>query len=61
LKKDCTLADVPVVFLTTHASQHRVAEAFQCGVDEYMTKPFREPELSARVISLLRRSNRRAG
>ena len=60
LRRDGKHCGLPLIFLTTHASQRRVTEAYQCGVDEYMTKPFREPELSARVISLLRRAHRRA-
>jgi CheY-like chemotaxis protein len=60
LRRDNELNGLPLVFLTTHASLCRVAEAYQCGVDEYMTKPFREPELSARVIGLLRRAHQRA-
>ncbi len=60
LRKDTRHAGLPLVFLTTHQSQRRVMEAFECGADEYMTKPFREPELSARVISVLRRAHQRA-
>jgi CheY-like chemotaxis protein len=61
LRGDDRLSGLPLVFLTTHASQRQVMEAYQCGVDEYMTKPFRQPELSARVIGLLRRAHKRAG
>lgn len=60
LRCDDQRACLPLVFLTTHASQRRVVEAFECGVDEYVTKPFRQPELSARVIGVLRRSHARA-
>jgi CheY-like chemotaxis protein len=60
LRCDAKRACLPLIFLTTHASQTRVVEAFECGVDEYVTKPFRQPELSARVIGVLRRSHARA-
>jgi DNA-binding response OmpR family regulator len=60
LRCDQQRSCVPVVFLTTHASQTRVVEAYECGVDEYVTKPFRQPELSARVIGVLRRAHARA-
>ncbi len=61
LRNDPRLSGLPLIFLTTHASEGRVTEAYRCGVDEYMTKPFRQPELSARVFGLLRRAHRRAG
>jgi CheY-like chemotaxis protein len=57
---DPRLGGLPLVFLTTHTSRRRVIEAFECGVNEYVTKPFREPELSARVIGVLRRAHSRA-
>jgi two-component system phosphate regulon response regulator PhoB len=35
-----------------------MAEAFACGADDYVVKPFRAPELGARIFSLLRRAGR---
>ncbi|HEX2732497.1 MAG TPA: response regulator transcription factor [Polyangiaceae bacterium] len=60
LKLDGCHGCLPLIFLTTHSSQRRVVEAFECGVDEYVTKPFRQHELSARVIGVLRRAHARA-
>ena len=47
---------MPILFLTAHASSHDVEEAFASGADDYVVKPFRAPELGARIFSLLRRS-----
>jgi two-component system phosphate regulon response regulator PhoB len=47
---------LPVLFLTANSSPVDVAEAFSSGADDYVTKPFRAPELGARIIGLLRRS-----
>jgi two-component system phosphate regulon response regulator PhoB len=48
---------LPVLFLTAHCSPDDVAEAFSAGADDFVGKPFRAPELGARIIGLLRRSN----
>ena len=47
---------VPVLFLTAHASSRDVVEAFASGADDYVVKPFRAPELGARIFGLLRRA-----
>jgi two-component system phosphate regulon response regulator PhoB len=49
---------MPVLFLTAHASSRDVVEAFASGADDYVTKPFRAPELGARIFGLLRRARR---
>lgn len=46
----------PVLFLTANACSTDMVEAFACGADDYLVKPFRAPELSARIFSLLRRA-----
>jgi two-component system phosphate regulon response regulator PhoB len=56
LRKDETLAPTPVLFLTAHASSQDVVDAFASGADDYVAKPFRAPELGARVFGLLRRA-----
>jgi two-component system phosphate regulon response regulator PhoB len=56
LRRELTLARLPVLFLTAHASSHDVEEAFTAGADDFVSKPFRAPELGARIIGLLRRS-----
>lgn len=59
IRRDRRLGELPVVFLSTHSSAERVQRAFESGADDYVTKPFREAELSARMACLLRRSRQR--
>jgi two-component system, OmpR family, phosphate regulon response regulator PhoB len=56
IRREPTLAQLPVLFLTANASSQDMVEAFASGGDDYVVKPFRAPELGARIFSLLRRS-----
>jgi CheY-like chemotaxis protein len=56
IRRDPVLSTLPVLFLTAHASSRDVVEAFESGADDFVVKPFRGPELSARIVSLLRRA-----
>jgi two-component system phosphate regulon response regulator PhoB len=58
VRQDRALATLPVLFLTANAASRDMAEAFACGADDYVVKPFRAPELGARIFSLLRRAGR---
>jgi CheY-like chemotaxis protein len=49
-------ARLPILFLSTYSDSERVVQAFESGADDYVTKPFRALELSARVMGLLRRA-----
>jgi two-component system phosphate regulon response regulator PhoB len=49
-------AALPVLFLTANTSSSDLVEAFACGADDYVVKPFRAAELGARIFSLLRRA-----
>ncbi|HET6497189.1 MAG TPA: response regulator [Thermoleophilia bacterium] len=51
--------DVPVLMLTSRASEDDVMAGFDLGVDDYLTKPFMVGELRARVRTLLARRDRR--
>jgi two-component system phosphate regulon response regulator PhoB len=55
IRREPQLAWLPVLFLTANTSQKDLVEAFASGADDYMLKPFRAPELGARIFSLLRR------
>lgn len=61
IRRDPALGLLPVLFLTANASSQDMVEAFACGGDDYVVKPFRAPELGARIFSLLRRSRMTAG
>jgi DNA-binding response OmpR family regulator len=45
----------PVMFLTSFDAESRVVSALGAGADDYLVKPFRAGELSARIQTLLRR------
>lgn len=52
--------NVPVLVLSARSLSEDRAQAFDCGTDQYMAKPFALPELLSRVRNLVgrRRSNR---
>jgi two-component system OmpR family response regulator len=49
---------VPILVLSARMLSEDKAYAFDCGTDQYMTKPFNLPELLSRVRNLLERRNR---
>lgn len=40
---------IPIIFLTASQEEHHLLEAFEMGASDYVTKPFRKPELITRV------------
>lgn len=49
LRADLKTAHIPIIMLSaSHETQHKV-RAFECGVDDYLTKPFSLEELLARI------------
>ena len=49
LKKDDNYAEIPVIFLTASQEHQNLLKAFDSGAVDYLTKPFYQPELFARV------------
>ena len=46
----------PIIMLTALGELHNKLKGFDCGVDDYLTKPFEIEELKARVLALLSRA-----
>jgi DNA-binding response OmpR family regulator len=47
---------VPVVVVTARAAEAEIVQSLDLGADDYVVKPFRTPELLARVRAVLRRT-----
>lgn len=50
------LSNVPIIFLTAKADLSDKVKGLEIGADDYITKPFDEKELLARVHSAIRRA-----
>jgi DNA-binding response OmpR family regulator len=48
-------SDVPVIMLTARSDKSDLVKGLDTGADDYITKPFDENELTARVNAVLRR------
>lgn len=49
-------SNVPIIMLTAREAKEDVVKGLKSGADDYITKPFNEEELIARIESVLRRS-----
>ena len=49
-------SNVPIIMLTAKSEDAATLMGFECGADDYLTKPFNILELKARVRALLRRA-----
>lgn len=56
-KKIRELSGVPVIMLTARVDKADLVKGLEFGADDYITKPFDERELVARVNALLRRTS----
>ncbi len=53
IKNDPELRFIPTIMLTARAAEEDKLEALSIGVNDYITKPFSQPELLARVANLI--------
>ena len=49
LKQDSRTAEIPVIFLSVSTDSDSIVRGFDAGAVDYVTKPFKEKELLARV------------
>ena len=54
LKRDESLGFIPVILLTAKADRRDVVAGLDAGADDYLTKPFDQAALVARVRAMLR-------
>jgi diguanylate cyclase (GGDEF)-like protein len=59
LKQNSATASIPIIFLTASHEIEHLAQAFECGAVDYITKPFNAIELLARIRTHLELSQLR--
>ncbi|MEG3849380.1 response regulator [Microcoleus sp. herbarium19] len=59
VRNDVRWSKLPVLFLTAHSESETVRQMFVAGADDYVNKPIVEPELIARLLNRLERTQLR--
>ena len=54
IKKIRFANEIPIIFITAKTDEDSLLEAFQAGGQDYVTKPFKAPELMARIKTHLK-------
>lgn len=60
MRAEPALKDLPVLMLTVRQTADEELEALHFGVDDFVVKPFKAPELLARVRAALRRTEKKS-
>ncbi|MEO0470300.1 MAG: tetratricopeptide repeat protein [Bacteroidota bacterium] len=58
MRKDERTSHIPLIMLTSKASDESRIKGFEHGIDEYLLKPFNAKELKARIVNLLEQRKR---
>lgn len=53
--------DIPIIMLTARSEKEDIVKGLKLGADDYISKPFDEEELTARIEAVLRRNNKESG
>jgi two-component system phosphate regulon response regulator PhoB len=56
LKRDRATSDIPIIMLTAKGEEEEKVRGLDVGADDYVTKPFSNRELLARIRAVLRRT-----
>ena len=56
---DAKSREIPVIFLTASSDEFSVVTGLDMGAYDYISKPFRPPELVSRIRNVLRRTKKR--
>ena len=59
MRAEANLKNIPVLMLTVKQTADEELEALHFGVDDFVVKPFKAPELLARVRAALRRTEKK--
>ncbi|MED1269468.1 response regulator transcription factor [Bacillus mycoides] len=59
-KRIRSFSNVPIIMVTARDQTVDVVQGLKLGADDYVTKPFHEEELFARIEAVLRRTNQHA-
>jgi two-component system KDP operon response regulator KdpE len=57
LKQIRLFSNVPIIILTVRSDEADIVKGLEWGADDYITKPFRQMEILARVKALIRRKS----
>ncbi len=57
LKTDYSTRSIPIIMVTAKGEESDIVLGLGMGADDYVVKPFRPRELTARIRSVLRRGN----
>ena len=58
IRQTPSIKHIPVIMLTVESTEHDKVTGLTVGADDYITKPFSNQELLARIRAILRRTNR---
>jgi DNA-binding response OmpR family regulator len=59
IRQTSSLKNIPIMMLTVESTETNKVTGFDSGADDYLTKPFSNRELLARIKALLRRFKRK--